>query len=383
LVRQAAKRHKVDFVCFSFSAEDDVYASALRECVSTVTLVPARDRNIFQKIGAVIWASAPYTVTKYWSAEMAAVISRLVRENAYDVVHIEQIHMAHYRAACDGHPCLVDQQNVEHQILERCANVEKSALRRRLFLAQARKMRSFEATHVARFSACSAVSDEDGDELMRLVRDGKAVYTLPNGVDTDFFQLQACQASRSAEEDAVVFTGSMDWRPNADAASYFCKDVLPHIWRRKPHTRFYIVGKGPVVRSKEFADGRIIQTGRVDDVREFSARSKVFVVPLRIGGGTRLKILEAMSMERAVVSTSIGAEGIDYTDDVNIVLADQADLFAEKVVSLFEDDGRRRALGKAGRQLVVEKYDWNVIGQHLNRIYEDLLRPKAVHPVAV
>jgi glycosyltransferase involved in cell wall biosynthesis len=244
-------------------------------------------------------------------------------------------------------------------------------------------MRAFEATHVARFSACSAVSDEDGDVLSRLVRDGKTVYTLPNGVDTEFFQLQACQASRSPEENAVVFTGSMDWLPNGDAASYFCKDILPNIWRRKPDTRFYIVGKGPVARSKEFSDGRIIQTGRVDDVREFTARSKVFVVPLRIGGGTRLKILEAMSMERAVVSTSIGAEGIDCTEDVNIVLADRADVFAEKVVSLFEDDERRRALGMAGRKLVLEKYDWSIVGGQLNRIYEDLMRLKSVNRVAV
>ena len=279
LIRQAAKWHTIDFVCFSFGAEDNVHASALREWAATVTLVPVRERNIIQKISAVMCTSAPYAVTKYWSGEMAAAIARLVRENAYDIVHVEQIHMAQYREACDGHPCLVDEQNVEHRILERCANVEKSRLKRRLFLAQARKMRAFEATQVARFSACSAVSDEDGDVLMRLVRDGKTVYTLPNGVDTEFFQLQASQASRSPEEDAVVFTGSMDWRPNADAASYFCKDVLPHIWRRQPDTRFYIVGKGPVGRSKEFADSRIIQTGRVDDVREFTARSKVFVGP--------------------------------------------------------------------------------------------------------
>jgi glycosyltransferase involved in cell wall biosynthesis len=344
---------------------------------TSVTLVPVRDRNVIQKISAVMFAAAPYSVSKYWSREMEAAIEKLISANSFDVVHFEQIHMAHYRKFCNRHPCLVDQQNVEHRILERCANMEKSLFKRRLFLAQARKMKAFEATQVAGFSACSAVSDEDGRVLMNLVRNKRPVYTLPNGVDTEFFRSRAHHICESPEEDALVFTGSMDWLPNADAASYFCKDILPLIWAVKPNVRFYIVGKGPSGRSNEFADVRIIQTGRVDDVRAFTARSKVVVVPLRIGGGTRVKILEAMSMERAIVSTSTGAEGIEYTVDTDIILADRPEVFARKVVLLLDDNEKRRALGMAGRKLVLEKYDWNIVGQKLNRIYGDILQCEA------
>lgn len=377
LIKQATKFHKIDVVCFSFDAADAEHAKGLRDLDTSVTLVPVRDRNIIQKISAVLFAAAPYSVSKYWSREMAAAIEKLISTNSYDVVHFEQVHMAHYRKFCNGHPCLVDQQNVEHRILERCANVEKSLFKRRLFLAQARKMKAFEATHLAGFSACSAVSDEDGRVLMNLVRNIRPVYTLPNGVDTEFFRSRAHHICESPEEDALVFTGSMDWLPNADAASYFCKDILPLIWAVKPNVRFYIVGKGPSGRSNEFADVRIIQTGRVDDVRAFTARSKVVVVPLRIGGGTRVKILEAMSMERAIVSTSTGAEGIEYTVDTDIILADRPEVFARKVVLLLDDNEKRRALGMAGRKLVLEKYDWNIVGQKLNRIYGDILQCEA------
>lgn len=379
LVKQAAKVHKIDLVCFSFDASDARHARELLESGIAVTLVPAQEPNFIQKIGSILLACAPYSVTKYYSKKMEEAIRKLTGENSYDMAHFDHIHMTHYDKFFDSRPCLVDEHNVEYRILERCADVEKSFIKKNLFIGQARKMKQFEAKKISSFSACSAVSDEDGKVLMHLTRNKKPVYTLPNGVDTEYFRVQGTGYRVQVEENALVFTGSMDWLPNDDAAIYFCEDILPRLWTINPNIKFYIVGKGPSDRLKELAkdEQRIILTGRVDDVRPLMARSKVFVVPLRIGGGTRLKILEAMSMGKAVVSTSIGAEGIDYTEDADIVLADRPEAFAQKIVSLFNDNEKRKALGAAGRKLVLEKYDWNIVGEQLNRIYEDLTHVKS------
>jgi sugar transferase (PEP-CTERM/EpsH1 system associated) len=374
LVKQVAKRHRMDLVCFSFDAEDDRHAEQLRDLNIAVTLIPAREPGLWRKVGTVLLAPVPYSVAKYYSPAMDKAVEKLTRENAYDVVHCDHIHMTHYHKHFSRRPSLVDEHNVEYKILERCAGVEKAFIKKVLFGHQAGKMARFEARTIAAFSACTAVSDEDGRILKHLTKNVKPVYTLPNGVDTEFFQPPDRRAAGSPEEDAVVFTGSMDWLPNDDAAVYFCKDILPLIWNIKPDVKFYIVGKGPsdALKGLTQGEGRVVLTGRVEDVRVIVNKSKVFVVPLRIGGGTRLKILEAMSMGKAVVSTSIGAEGIAYSEDKNIVLADTPEVFAGKVLSLLDDEQRRASLGVSGRALVLKQYDWDIVGATLNQIYEDL-----------
>ena len=168
----------------------------------------------------------------------------------------------------------------------------------------------------------------------------------------------------------------MDWMPNDDAITYFCGEILPLIWQKKGSVKFYVVGKNPsaVVKNLAGRDTRVIVTGRVDDVRSYIQRSHVFIVPLRIGGGTRLKILEAMSMGKAVVSTTIGAEGIKYTDGENILLADEPQAFADKTVSLLNDRARSLQIGAEARHFVRGRYDWDTIGRKLKTIYEETAR---------
>jgi polysaccharide biosynthesis protein PslH len=203
------------------------------------------------------------------------------------------------------------------------------------------------------------------------------VYLLPNGVDTEFFRPDFAGAA-GPEEDALVFTGSMDWLPNDDAILYFIKDILPLIWEKNPEVKLYVVGKSPSVALTQAKgqDDRIVITRRVDDVRPYLSKCKVFITPLRIGGGTRLKILEALAMEKAIVATSIGAEGIEYKENENMAIADRPKEFANKVLDLMASPEKRKALGKAGRQLVLGHYDWSIIGKRLNVIYEGLIHGK-------
>ena len=160
----------------------------------------------------------------------------------------------------------------------------------------------------------------------------------------------------------------MDWLPNEDAMQYFCRDILPLIRAEEPGVTLSIVGRAPTPAVKRLADEHgVTVTGRVDDVRPYMEEAAVYIVPLRIGGGTRLKIFEAMSMAKAVVSTTIGAEGLPVTDGADVMLADEPQSFARAVVALLRDPARRAAIAAAARTLVVERYDWSAVGRRARR----------------
>jgi len=179
--------------------------------------------------------------------------------------------------------------------------------------------------------------------------------SIPTGVDTNYFKPEG----RPEIPARIVFSGSMDWHPNEDAVMYFGESILPLIRRQLPNASFAIVGRNPTARLREAA-GRLgmIVTGTVDDVRPYLDEASVYVVPLRAGSGTRMKIFEALGMAKPVVSTTVGAEGLALTDGHEFIAADEPQTFAGAVVSLINDEPRRRALGEAGRALVVERYSW-------------------------
>ncbi len=375
ILKQLAKRFDIRLVCFSFSGDDRRLSKDIEAMGVPVTLIPAQETGVFAKIGHVLFNPQPYSIAKYRSPRMKAELENL-KKYPCDAAHIDHLHMAHYRGCFDGLPCVLDEHNVEYKILERCAHVERTLWKRIVFRMQAKKMRQFEAARAREFSRCLTVSDDDQKILTEITGGAVPVAVAANGVDTEFF---TSGAHGKPEEDALVFTGSMDWLPNNDAVVYFCKEILPLIWKVKKQTRFYIVGKdpSPAILAMARDDQRIIVTGRVDDVRVFMEPARVFVVPIRVGGGTRLKILEALSMQKAVVSTAVGAEGIAHTNGENIVIADDPAPFAQRVLELLDDEPKRKALGIAGRHLVRERYDWNVVGERLGRIYEEVLHARA------
>jgi glycosyltransferase involved in cell wall biosynthesis len=278
--------------------------------------------------------------------------------------------MANYTDCFKNIPCMLDEHNVEYRILERCSEVGPGVIKKLLYQQQAVKMKAFESQKAKEFKGVFACSLDDQKILNTITSDMAPIHVIPNGVDTEYFNSSNLNG---IEEDALIFTGSMDWLPNDDAITFFCGKILPLIWQKKENVKFYVVGKNPSTLVKDLAkrDSRVIVTGRVDDVRPFIQRSKVFIVPLRIGGGTRLKILEAMSMRKAVVSTSIGAEGIECTDGKDILLGDKSQDFADQVLFLLNNHQKSQEIGTEARKLVCDQYDWNTIGQKLKTIYEE------------
>jgi glycosyltransferase involved in cell wall biosynthesis len=253
-----------------------------------------------------------------------------------------------------GMPIVLFEHNVEYMIWRRLAAVEKSRWRRALLELEWRKLRRQEAAACARADLTIAVSEADQRHLLELAPNA-AMTTIPTGVDTTYFK-----ANGHAEiPGRLVFTGSMDWHPNEDAIVYFAETMLPRIREGCPEVSLTVAGRNPGPRLRALAADRGIHiTGTVDDVRPHIDEASVYIAPLRVGSGTRLKIFEAFAMSKPVVATTIGAEGLTVTPGKDIVLADDPEIFAREIIALLRDPERRMALGQAGRDLVESRYSW-------------------------
>jgi glycosyltransferase involved in cell wall biosynthesis len=266
-------------------------------------------------------------------------------------------------------PVVLFEHNVEYMIWERLSKIEPVFWRRALFEIEWRKLKSRERAVCRDANLTIAVSEEDRRRLSSLAP-GANVSAISTGVDTTYFSPNGAPEIPAR----LVFTGSMDWHPNEDAIAYFADAILPHIRREVPTVSLAVVGRRPSARVKAIAEqAGMLVTGTVDDVRPYMGEASVYVVPLRAGGGTRLKIFEALAMEKAVVSTTVGAEGLALTSGREFVAADDPQAFAREVVSLLNDPARRRTLGQAGRHLVETRYSWPQVAREFEHACEQVV----------
>jgi sugar transferase (PEP-CTERM/EpsH1 system associated) len=362
LMRHLAQRNHI--TCISFAAPEQLakYRDAMSQvCAELVAIErPESTKEGLRFYGSVakhLFDPVPYAVAQYRSSDYRRAVRHALATGNFDRIVcdflVPAINMPE-RLPC---PAILFTHNVEAEIWRRHAETETNPLRKRLYQTQWRRMLRFEGRTVARFDRVLAVSDVDRDTLQRLYGDRLTapVSVVPTGVDTEYFTA----AAETPGTKNLVFTGSMDWLPNADAVKYFCIEILPLIRRAEPDVTFTIVGRSPTPSVRRLAEDHGVEvTGRVEDVRPYLARAAVYVVPLRIGGGTRLKIFEAMSAGRAVVSTAVGAEGLPVEHGRHLLLADAPDAFADSVIALLRDQEQRTRIARDARALVTERYDW-------------------------
>jgi polysaccharide biosynthesis protein PslH len=212
---------------------------------------------------------------------------------------------------------------------------------------------------------------EDDRQVFAEFADAAKLSVITTGVDTEYF----APTETPETPNTLVFTGSMDWLPNEDGVAYFMKEILPLIRRQTPEVALTIVGRNPSSRLKDLAAGTASAhlTGWVEDVRPFLSQAAVVVVPLRIGGGTRLKIFEAMGMGKAVVSTTIGAEGLPVIAGEHLLIADEPTEFARSTVELLRDTARRRSMGITAHKLVVANYSWRMVAQQFAEVLAEVV----------
>ncbi|MFL6332376.1 MAG: glycosyltransferase [Pyrinomonadaceae bacterium] len=382
LAREVARAARVTFLSFGDGAgaphDGGLTAGGLESPAvwcERVIEVPRRQGYTPSKLLRGALGSRPVTVLNYTTPEMRRALERALEEGGFDLVQVESIHLSAYlpllRAAKGRPPVVLDWHNVESEVMTRYAARAGGALRRAYARRTARQLARLETRALRDFDAHLTVSERDRAQLLALDA-GAPAYVVENGVAAAHFADQG-----SAPEGAprrILFVGSMDYHANVDAVVAFAREAWPLLAESLPSLTFSIVGREPAAEVRELsALPRVEVSGTVEDVRPFYRGALASVVPLRVGGGSRLKILEAMAAGVPVVSTRLGAEGIEARDGAEIMLAETAVEFREALARLASDDGLRRDIAAAAREFVRSRYDWSSVGAGLLKIYEGLL----------
>jgi sugar transferase (PEP-CTERM/EpsH1 system associated) len=364
MLKEMKREHHVTYLTLDDgTATADERAKATEYCHELIC-IPERRREKFTpgfyfELLLNLVSPRPYAIKKYESAAMLRKIVELERKNAFDLLVCDFLAPAGNVPRTLNMPVVLFQHNVEAMIWKRHYEVQTNRVKKAYLYGQWQKMRRFEKEMCRRFDSVIAVSADDRDQMKREYG-AEAVFDVPTGVDVEFFRPSGAV---QAEKHGIVFTGSMDWLPNEDAIRYFMREIMPLIKNKVPDATLTVVGRNPppalVDLSKE--DPSLVITGRVDDVRPYIENAAVYIVPLRIGGGTRLKIFEAMAMEKPVVSTTVGAEGLPLTHGVELLLADAPETFADAVVKLFGDSQYATELGQRAAAVVRENHGWRPV----------------------
>jgi sugar transferase (PEP-CTERM/EpsH1 system associated) len=373
-----AGRHKVTLL--AFAPEGGAISRDRLAAVHHAEVLPRPTRTRSERLRTLLASGQPDMASRLGSSAMRDRVRELCRGEAFDAVHVEGIEMAPYGLLALESGCRAmtyDAHNAEYLLQRRVFATDARnprRLARALYsLAQWRRLRRFEARVCLASAHILAVSEPDRVALARLAPAAAGrIAVLPNGVDTEYWSPAAVTSDGDIPpgDDVLVFDGSMDFRPNVDAALWFVNEAWPRIRQEKPGARFYIVGRNPAPEVLRLGNRLgITVTGAVEDPRPWVARAGVYVVPMRMGGGVRLKVLQAMAMERAIVSTPMGAEGIAVKHGREMLLAGAPETFARSVIDLMSDPERRAMLGRAARALAVSQYDWRVLLPLLDAIY--------------
>lgn len=370
ILRRLADQHQVKLLSYYPGEVDSSYEAALpgqfpgAEVICTGTVDSDGFRGVLDYV-AKLPRSAPYSVTKYTNPKVRQAVAEHLTSGKVDVAICDFLAASLNFPDELPIPCVLFQHNVESSLWQRMASTETHPLRKISYTYESARMLRYERQALARFHHILAVSDHDRQQLIEM--DPKCEITVvPTGVDVAKFPVAPPSAITPPR---IVFTGSMDWEPNIDAMEYFCAEVWPRILAEFPNAIFQIVGRTPFPRVQRLASDSVQVTGTVPSVTDYLRDATVVVVPLRIGGGTRLKIYEAMAMGKALVSTSIGAEGLTFQNGRDLLLADDASSFADAILLLLRDNEARRRFEQAARDLAAQ-FDWSIVASQLGRVLE-------------
>jgi sugar transferase (PEP-CTERM/EpsH1 system associated) len=382
IATELARRHDVTMFTFYSSLATDPHES-FREPFTALEYFPLdlSERASVGDMTAYALNSLtlrPYQMRKYCKPAVGRRLREMLRKERYDAIICDFLLTAPV-VPWDGQiPTIMFTHNVEAAIWRRHFEVGRNPLWKLLAWREYKVWERAERHYTALADHVLTVSDDDRKAFMKFLPAGK-VTTIPTGVDIDFFRPRADQAE---DEQAIVFTGAMDWLPNEDAIEYFAAEILPIIRRTMPNVTLWVVGRKPtrkVVSIGETVPG-VRVTGAVDDIRPYVHRAAVYVVPLRIGGGTRIKIFEAMGMGMPVVSTTVGAEGLPVTHDEDVVLADSPEDFAAQTIRLLKERETRARIGRAARRLVESRYGWSAVTNVLDDVLKKVQAQARVTP---
>lgn len=376
LMRSLAVKHELSVISFNASDEfAEMSLEATRAYCREVVTYPdmefreQRDKRLLQARSLLSRFSFEHLLLAR-RHEFLARLQQLIDRGNFDIVQVEFAQMAAFRFALERsrrYRTVLDEHNVEFDIVKRTAEAEGSAARRLYSSIDWRKLKREERSAWRWFDGVSVTSERDAS-LLRSFEPATRLAVIPNGVDISQFQ----PSTARPEPDSLLFFGAMNYYPNHDGVSYFVDQIFPRVLAKRPSTKLWLVGPAPdsVMRLK---GPNIEVTGFVDAVEPYIDRASAVVVPLRLGGGTRLKIVEAMAKAKPIVSTRIGAEGIDVVHEQHALLADDPQGFADQVERVLADAALGARLGQAARGLAEASYGWPALVERLEGFYERLL----------
>jgi glycosyltransferase involved in cell wall biosynthesis len=372
VLRLLAQTFDVTALCFerSTSAEGGTDVATAREALerfAAVEVFPipqrhSRLRYAWDHLRSAVRRQV-YTNYLYGSRPFRRRLADLLKEQSFDLVHVDSLDLAGYLPMCAGVPVVCVHHNVESALLQRRATIERPGWRSRYLGYQARLTEETERRWCERVALNVMVSEEDRRSLQGIAPESR-ITVVPNGVDVEEFRPEGTDGS------GIAFMGGITWFPNRDALEFYCADILPHLKAAGRDVRTRWVGAATPEQRRWYGEEHGLElTGHVADVRPWMQEAACHVVPLRAGGGTRLKILNSWAMGKAVVSTSVGCEGLATIEGENILIRDDPKDFAQAILAVLADPGLRRRLGEGGRATAERLYSWDVIGQHMIETY--------------
>lgn len=374
ILRQLARQDEVVFFSYYDGPVDAEYEKSLQQQLPGAIAVSSGKNQTSTAARGFDYLfhvadKAPYAVSRFGSSKVRERLKACLEGRRPDVAVVDFLDAAINFPEHVDVPAVLFQHNVESEIWRRHATNGSSGLKKLMYRTEFSKMLRYERDAMERFDHVIAVSDHD-KSLMGAWTRPERITVVPTGVDTEQF----CPGETpSPKQPLVLFVGAMDWEPNVDAVKYYCAEVWPRVLAKNPDAKFRIVGRNPDRRVKALEGLSVEVTGRVPSVVEHLREAAVVVVPLRVGGGTRIKIYEAMAVGKAVVSTAVGAEGLDVHHGEDIILSDEPGNFAEAVSTLLQDASARSRIGNAARELAL-KYGWPVIGTEFGRILQNVIQ---------
>ncbi len=365
LLRQLAQRHEVTLLSYARPTEQqrvDMFREELS--VEVVWRQPptrkARQVAMLQSLAS----RRPFCVRETYSSDLQRALERLCATQSFDVVQLEASVLSGLTIP-DAVDVVLDEHNIEYEIFKRTSEEERSLARRFFHRLEYQRCRRFEQSQWTRVDGCVVTSPRE-EPIVRAYAPSTPTEVVPNGVDLEYFS----RATNAVEPYTLVFNGTLDYRPNLVAAQYLVDEIWPKVLSRCPEAKLTIVGRAQQSDIHVLQRPGVLATGEVPDVRPYLQRAAVAAVPITIGGGTRLKVAEGLAMGKAMVSTSLGCEGIDVRHRTHLLIADDPDSFAAGVLELFDDPRLRETLGAAGRTLAEQEYSWDLAGARLESLYQ-------------
>ncbi len=383
ILRYLSSRHELTFYSYYGGGADKAYEHELQQRLPGSVAVCTGKRELSGISRGLDYlahlnSQPPYAVSRFASFQVQDQLRSWFREQRFDVAVCDFLDAAVNFPGRLNIPCVLFQHNVESEIWRRHAATAGNPVKKMMYGMEFHKMQRYEQIAVRKFYHVVAVSESDRALMTQWV-DGERITVVPTGVDVAEYRPDPGAPEPGS---VVTFVGAMDWEPNVDGMEYFAGEIWPTIQAEVPEARLRIVGRNPDRRVKKWASESIEVTGRVPSVVEHLRQSAVVIVPLRIGGGTRLKIYEAMATAKAVVSTTVGAEGLDVRHGQDIMLADDSRSFAQAVIMLLRDRELRRRYERAAAETAA-RCDWPAIGERFSEVLRSVVGRKSLRAGAV